>query len=129
MVETAPLVDLAPMAEPEPVVDPESGPTPKFVPKFAPEEVMLLHVYLDPFLLPEPDPDPGFPVFTSYFGELFHWRITYFLILFPVARSTAVGLHHQLLEARLRHLHSRSSFFQSGSLMRTSFARGRANPI
>ena len=128
MVEPEPMVDLEPMAEPEPVEDPESVPTPKFLPESAPEEVKLLHEFQDPFLPPEPDPVPGFPVFTPYFGELFHWRTTYFLILFPVARSAAVGLHHQLLEAHLRHLNSRSSFSQPGSLMRTSFGRGRANP-
>ena len=127
MVETALMVDLAPMAEPEPVEDPESVPTPKFLPESAPEEVKLLHEFQDPFLPPEPDPAHGFPAFKSG-GEVFLWRVTDFLIIFSVARSAAVGLHHQLLEARLCHLNSRSSFCQPGSLMRKSFGRGRANP-
>ena len=127
MVETALMVDLAPMAEPEPVVDPESDTTPKLLPTSAPEEVKLLHEFQDPFLPPEPDPDPGFPVFTSDFGELFLWRVTDFLTIFSVARSATMGLHHQLLETCLRHLNSRSSFSQLGSLMRTSFGKGRAN--
>ena len=120
MVEPAPMVDLEPMAEPEPVVDPESYPTPKFVLESAPEEVKLLHEYQDPFLPPE----PGFSAFTSSFGELFLGWLTDFLSIFSVARSAVVGLHRQLLEARLYHLNLRSSFSQPGSLMRTSFAKG-----
>ena len=126
MLKTAPMMDLEQVAEPEPAEDPESDPTPKLLPASAPEEVKLLHEFQDPFLPPEPDPEPGFLVF-NIFGELYLCWASGFLSAFAFARSTAMGLHHQLLEARLRHLNSRSSFSQPGSLMRTSFGQGRAN--
>ena len=127
MMKTALVMDVEQVAEPDPVEDLESVPTPKFQPESTPEEVKLLHEFQDPFLPPEPDPAPSFPAFKSG-GELFLWWVTDFLSAFAFARSASMGLHHQLLEARLHHLNSRSSFSQPGSLMRTSFGQGRANP-
>ena len=124
MMEHEPIVELEPMVEHEPMVEPESDPTPKLVPESALEEVKLLHDYLDPFLPPE----LGTPAFKSCCGELFPWWITNFLPTFSVARSAVVGLHHQLLKARLYHINSRMSFFPLGENDRNQII-GRINPI
>ena len=146
MMKPEPILETSPMMEPDPVPEPEidvfvaepvptpepeavSGPdpTPKLVPESAPEEVKLLHEYLDPFL----PPDPGTPAFQLYFDELLLWWVTYVLMPSLCARSTRMGLHHQLLKTCLGDFHyinSRTSFSHQGSLMRSYSANGWANP-
>ena len=111
MVEPAPMVEFAPMVEPEPVEELKSDLTPKLVPESAPEEVKRLHEYMDPFLPPEHD----IRAINPCVGELFLWWLIDFLSIISVARSAAVGLHHQLLKARIYHINSRLSFSQPGS--------------
>ena len=127
MVEPEPFVESEQLMEPEPLVEPESDPSPKLVPESAPEEVKLLHEYLDPFLPPE----PGIPSFQLCLDELLLWWIVDFLTPSLFIRSTRMGLHHQLLETRLDdfpYINSRTSFSHQGSLMRSSSENGWANP-
>ena len=71
MVETAPIEELAPMMESEPLVETEYDHIPKLMPKSVPEEVKLLHEYLDLFLPPE----LGIPSFQLCLGKLLLWWI------------------------------------------------------
>ena len=132
-----PLPDPTPTTElvssSEPVVEPKSDldPTPKFVSEFAPEEIKLLHEYLDPFLHPEPD----IPAFQPCVGDLLFWWNPYLVTLALFVRSAAVGIHHQLLKVRrcqLLLINSRTSFSHQRRLMRSYFwtysANGWANP-
>ena len=130
------MVELEPFVEPEPLVEIEHDPTPlpepdsnlmsklepspesvaTLVPKSTPEDVSVLHDYLDPFLPPKPD----IPAFKTYFDELLPWWIIYLLPIASFARSAMMGLHHHLLETRLCNFHyinSRTSFSHQRSLM------------
>ena len=75
--EPEPFMESELLMEPEPLVEPKSDPTPKFVPESAPEEVKLLHEYLDPFLPPKPD----IPAFKPCVGALLPWCIIYSVLV------------------------------------------------
>ena len=83
----------------------------------------LLHEYLDPFLIKDPDAT----LFQLSIEELVSWRFIFPSSSSSVFRSVAMGIHHQLVEShlcRLQQLTSRRGYFHQRRLM----GIGHGNP-
>ena len=122
--ESVPKLELEAVSKPDPTLERELASSSDLPP--APVlsiKIPLLHEYLDPFLIKEPDAT----FFQLSIEELVPWRFIFPSSSSSVIRSVDMGIHHQLLETRLcdfHYINSRTSFSHQGSLMRSSSANG-----